>query len=216
MAQDRTDDPAEASYRKRSVAVSLVFVAGASVAAIALDRWDRSGSEEEVLVYESLAACLDQRQREAEACAAGYREAEAAYRAGAPRYATADDCRVHHGADGCAAGGTVAQDAAGLFVPVMAGYMIGRTAGQGLPVQPLYRHAPDREAGGAAPGGAVAGGYRTGAGGRVPAGGGGPATRVSSSVARAAASSPRMIAQGGFGGTGRALSFGGQSGSSGG
>ncbi|MFC6742177.1 DUF1190 domain-containing protein [Methylobacterium tardum] len=99
-------------------------------------------------------------------------------------------------------------------MPLMAGYMIGRTAAQSLPAQPLYRHAPEEERPASDGAAGFASGYCTGAGGRVLTSGGSVA-RVSSAVARTTTSTPRTVARGGFGGTGRAVSaFGGHAGGS--
>lgn len=201
------EDPAERSRRKRSAAISLVLVTGAGAAALGLGWLDPSQKEEDALVYDSLAACIGQGLRTEDACTTDYAAAQSAYAATAPRYATAEACRAHHGADGCVAGETVAPDAAGSFVPLMAGYMIGRTLEQGLPAQPLYRHAEEIPASGGSGGGG--GGYCTGSGGRVYASAGRPATRVASSVARTTASAPRMVSHGGFGATGRAIASAG-------
>ena len=211
MADARTvgpaEDPGESRRRKRSAAISLVLVTGAGAAALGLGWLDPSQKEEDALVYDSLSACIGQGLRTEEACTTDYAAAQAAYSTTAPRYPTAEACRAHHGPDGCVAGETVAPDAAGSFVPLMAGYMIGRTLEQGLPAQPLYRHAEETQAAG---GGSRGGdGYCTGSGGRVYAAAGRPATRVASSVARTTASAPRMVSQGGFGGTGRAIASAG-------
>lgn len=199
------EDPAERSRRKRSAAISLVLVTGAGAAALGLGWLDPSQKEEDALVYDSLAACIGQGLRTAEACTAEYRTALAAYATSAPRYATAEDCRAHHGPNGCAAGESVAADAAGFFVPVMAAYLIGRSLDQALPPQPLYRHEEAEATSGSGGGG----GYCTSSGGRVFLARGGSATQVSSRVARTTQTTPRIVSRGGFGGTGRAVAFSG-------
>jgi len=201
-------DAVEARRRKRSVAISLVLVAGAGSAALVLAGLDPSQEEEDALVYANPAACVAQGLRDAEACRTDHAAAVAAHASSAPRYLTLDECRAHHGPDGCVAGETVAADAAGFFVPVMAAYLLGRTAEQALPPQPLYRHADEGSGGG--------GGYCTGAGGRVFVAPGASAAHVASRAARAAPSTPRTVTTGGFGATGRAFSSGSRSGGFGG
>ncbi len=209
------DNVETARRAKRSATVSLVLLVGAGATAFGLARRDPSQREEDALVYGNDGACIAQEVRPAEECRAEYLAALDAYAASAPRYATSEDCEHHHGPGGCSAtnGGPTG------FVPRMAGYMIGRTAAQGLPAQPLYWHAPEeaRETEAGSPGG-FASGYCTGAGGRVYAsGGGGSITHVSSTVARTTTSTPRTVLRGGFGGTGRAVSaVGGRSGGFGG
>ena len=199
---------------KRSITVSLVLIAGAGAAAFLLARRDPSQREEDALVYDTEGACIAGGVRPADACVAAYRAALDSYASSAPRYPTQADCEHHHGPGGCIARTDDGPGDALGFVPLMAGYMIGRDAAQGLPAQPLYRHAPDEERP-ASQGGS--GGYCTGAGGRVFTTGGGSVARVSSAVARTTTSAPRTIARGGFGGTGRAVSaFSGHAGGSGG
>lgn len=199
-----TANGAEASRRtKRSATVSLVLLVGAGAAALALGRLDPSQREEDALIYGNDGECAAQGLRPEAECAAEYRAALASYAASAPRYETREDCERHHGPSGC----TMPEaDTPGIaaFVPVMAGYMMGRTAAQGLPTQPLYRHAPEEEQVSFAGGG---GGYCTGAGGTVWRASGGTAARVPSTVARTTTATPRTISRGGFGGTGRATAF---------
>lgn len=188
---------------KRSQTVSLVLLLGVGAAAWGLARRDPSQREEDALVYRDLAACLGQGLRSREDCESADREARSLYPQAAPRYATNGDCEAHHGCGGCTAGGFVSPVAAGYFIPMLSGFMIGRTPEQKLPVQPLYRHET-RPCGA---GGGHAGSYCTSAGGRVwTASSGSSSARVSSAVAHTSTSSPRVVASGGFGGTGHAIS----------
>lgn len=216
-AAPRPVPAAETRRAKRSATVSLVLVAGAGAAALALGRLDPSQREEEALVYGTLGACIAERARSAEACIDAYKSAQESYAATAPRYETQADCERHHGTGGCTAGERVAEAARGRYLPLMAAFMMGRTDAQAFPVQPLYAHAPEEEreqAGGHA--GGHAGGYCTGAGWRIGYAGGGSRVHVPATVARSAATAPRTISRGGFGGTGRATAFSGSGGRAGG
>ncbi|ACA19720.1 integral membrane protein-like protein [Methylobacterium sp. 4-46] len=197
---------------KRSQVVSLALLLGAGATAYGLARRDPSQREEDTLVYRDVATCLGQGLRSRDDCEAADREARALYPRVAPRYDTNAACEAHHGCGGCTAGGFVATEAAGHFIPLLSGFMIGRTAEQAIPVQPLFRHET-RPCGG---GGGFAGSYCTSSGGRIwTSGSGSSSARVSSAVARTAATTPRVVASGGFGGTGRAVA-GGHGGGSGG
>jgi uncharacterized protein YgiB involved in biofilm formation len=206
-----------ARFSKRSATVSLVLVAGAGAAALALGRLDSSQREEEMLVYGSLGACIAQQVRSAEACIAAAKDAQSAYAATAPRYETEADCQRHHGRGGCVPGATVTEAAAGRTLPVMAAFMMGRTDEQAVPVQPLYPHAPEEEEPGqAASGGGHAGGYCTASGGRVAYVGSGSGVHVAATIARTVATTPRTVSRGGFGGTGRStMASGGHAGGGG-
>jgi uncharacterized protein YgiB involved in biofilm formation len=212
MSEALPPDPARRA--KRSATISLVLVAGAGAAAFGLARLDSSQRDEDVLVYGSLGACIAERIRSAEACTQAEAAARAAYLARAPRYETLADCERHHGPGGCVPGAAVTPAAQDRYLPVMAAFMMGRTDEQDLPVQPLYAHAPAEER--HAHGGGYAGGYCTGAGARVFSAGGTSRTHVPASVARTTTSTPRTIAYGGFGGTGRTVAASGSGHGSGG
>ncbi|AWN52901.1 DUF1190 domain-containing protein [Methylobacterium sp. 17Sr1-1] len=206
MSEVAPVSPEETARRaKRSAAISLVLVAGAGAGAFALAGLAGAKRDEDVLVYRTLDACLAERVRSAQACTEAEAAARAAHAASAPRYETLAECERHHGSGGCVPGATVTPDAQGRTLPLMSAFMMGRTDEQNLPVQPLYAHAPAEERSHAGHGGGYAGGYCTGSGARVVPGGGGSGARVSSAVARSPVSTPRTIARGGFGGTGRAV-----------
>lgn len=178
---------------KRSESVTLVLLAGAGAAAWGLARIDSSQREEDVLVYASPEACIAARLRTEADCRSQYATARLAYPGAAPRYETEAACRAHHGSGHCVPGESVGPQAAGRFVPVMAGYVVGRTPEQDLDPQPIYDHSPTGSGGH----GGGGGGYCTGWGGRVATAGSG------SSVARVASSAVRPASFGGFGATGR-------------
>lgn len=185
----------------RSKAVTLVLLAGAGATALALGHVDPSQDEEDVLVYPNPQACIAGRIRIEADCQSEYLTARAAYPEAAPRYATLANCEDHHGALHCLPGDTVAASAKGRFVPVMAGYVIGRRGDQGLEPQPVYDHAPTKRVAGVGGENSAGGGYCTGWGGRIATASGG-----SSAQARVASSAVRKVAFGGFGTTGRGFS----------
>ncbi len=184
------------SGRKRSQTVSLVLVAGAGMAALAIGKFDESQREEDVLVYAGPSECINDRVRDAASCQSEYETARQLYPDVAPRYADSSQCEAHHGAGHCLAGESVTAAAAGKYVPRMAGYMIGRRAGQSLQPQPVFEHQ-QREASH----GSGHGGYCTGSGARIVTGNGGR-----SSLARVSSASIRSSSFGGFGSTGHSFS----------
>ena len=128
----------------------------------------------------------------------------------APRYQSRADCEAEHGAAACeprtaasateAAGtaGTTetASSGGGLWMPLMIGWMMGRSLGGPVPTQPLYRSSQ-------------AGKAQTAGGARVDAKAG-PVSVAKSAAARPSAG--RVMARGGFGRTGGSVgtrSFGG-------
>ncbi|WP_375462418.1 DUF1190 domain-containing protein [uncultured Methylobacterium sp.] len=190
--------------RKRSTTVTLVLVAGAGATALALGRCDPSQREEDVLVYLNPDACIAGGIRTEPECRSAYAGARAAYPEAAPRYESEAGCEAHHGAGHCLTGSVVAESATGRFVPILAGYVIGRRAEQDLDPQPVYDHAPNPSSAAYSGSG---GGYCTSWGGRIVTAHGG-----ASSSARVSSAAVRTASFGGFGGTGRGFSAHGGSG----
>ncbi|HEY8565267.1 MAG TPA: DUF1190 domain-containing protein [Beijerinckiaceae bacterium] len=189
---------------KRSQAISLVLIAGAGAVAYGLARSDPSQNEEDALIYRSEQECIEARLRSAAECSEAYAQSRAAALQTAPRYETVSDCERHHGKLGCerASSGV---GAGAAFVPLMAAYMIGRTASQNLPIQPLFRHREDEKQQEQASSGGHGGSYCSSSGGRVYAARSGGVSRVSSAVARTTTSRPEVVARGGFGSAAKAV-----------
>lgn len=199
---------------KRSQALSLALLAGAGLSAFALARLDPSQDEEDALVYRTAQECVEAGLRPEGECRDEAGAAKRSYRGSAPRYEDRATCTAHHGASGCRplsdldwSGGPE-----GAYVPYMAAYLIGRRAGQAMTPQPLYPHRPEDEE--PRPGGTSGGygGYCSGGGARVYAAKGGGVSQVPRSVTRSPTTTPRVVARGGFGFTGRGVSAHGSGG----
>ncbi|WP_232628345.1 DUF1190 domain-containing protein [Methylobacterium sp. Leaf118] len=189
----RTVAATERAATKRSQTVSTMLVAGAGLAALGLGSLTRTAPSKDVLVYPDPAACAAEGIRPADACRSEYATARAAYPRTAPHYDTLDACARHHGSFRCLTDAT-ATGPQGI-VPRMAGYMIGRSAAQGVTPEPVYDHASGH-------GGhnGHGGSYCTGSGSRVSTGSGG-----SASSGKLVASKGKT-AFGGFGGSGKSFS----------
>lgn len=187
---------------KRSTLVTLVLVAGAGSTALVLGSLDPSQREEDILVYPGPDACSAGGIRTDSDCRRDYAIALKAYPEAAPRYPGLSDCEAHHGPAHCVPGEAVAVSAAGRYVPVMAGYLLGRRADQDLTPQPLYHHRPNE----AVQAHSGHGGYCTSSGSRIVTASGGASSR-----ARVSSAAVRQASFGGFGQTGRSFSSHGSS-----
>ncbi len=79
-----------------------------------------------------------------EDCEAGFAEAQAVHAESAPRYEDAALCEEEHGGE-CVA--EQRSDGSSIFLPLLAGYMIGNMmGGRGLGAKPLYRTSAGRYA----------------------------------------------------------------------
>lgn len=123
--------------RKRSGRVALIAM-GVSVSALAL-----TGCEEQVdaLQYSSVESCIVGAELSEADCKAGFAAAQKDHARVAPKYQSRTDCEAEHGAAACQqpASQTQASTGGGLWMPLMAGYMMGRLMSGGVAPQPLYR-----------------------------------------------------------------------------
>ena len=201
---------------KRSQAISLVLLAGAGAAAFGIAALDPSQDEEDVLIYRTAQECGDAKVRPGKDCSDEFDLAEGLYRTAAPRYGDRPTCEAHHGPGHCRPSEELGQGGEpGSYSPVLAAYMIGRSGAQQVPPQPLYEHKPEDEEPHTGGSSSHGGGYCTGSGARVASAYSYGASTVPRTVSRQVATTPRVIARGGLGFTGRGISAGGGHGTSG-
>lgn len=185
---------------KRSQTVSTALVASAGLAALGLGSLTWTAPSLDVLVYPDAAACAAEGIRPAAECQSEYGIARAAYPRAAPHYESEYDCARHHGSFRCSA--DAAATGSRRFVPRMAGYMIGRSAAQGVTPEPVYDHAAGH--------GGHGGSYCTGSGGTVSTGSGRSASSgkltAAASKGSAVGASTGKTSFGGFGGSGKSFS----------
>lgn len=203
--------------RKRSGKVALVAM-GMSVSALAL-----TGCEEKIDAFQfaSVEGCIVSGEFSEAECNERFSTAQTEHARVAPRYQSLADCEAEHGATACAprdralaavdqsTGATSSQTpgqppteqqassgGSGLWMPLMIGWMMGRSLGGPVATQPLY-------------GSSKSGMARTASGANVDAKSG------RTSVAKSSAARPsagRVVSRGGFGRTGTSSgsrSFGG-------
>lgn len=169
--------------RSRRVAT---LVAGGALVGATLTGCDPA--QEEVRIYPTAESCAV--ERTPAECDAAFQQAEREHLATAPRFRTNEECEAAMGEGAC----TVVQNntGTGFFMPLMMGYMLGRTLGA---PRPIY---VDRDGFARSPGGVL---------GRIPGGrttlARGP---IGADVPRAAATG---TSRGGFGSTGRSFASGG-------
>lgn len=184
---------------KRSRSIRLVQMSAAALVLVACD------DPVEVGVFETVDQCTLAGNGAAD-CERALAAAVEQHPAVAPRYASLADCEGEFGAGQCTPAPEVATTEAGqaaqaghgsFFMPLMAGYMMGRMMGPGAVAQPLYRPAA------AAPGAGTA--WHTATGTRVAQSTG--MTRVPSTLAQQPRPQTTTLSRGGFGA--QAARFGG-------
>jgi uncharacterized protein YgiB involved in biofilm formation len=98
----------------------------------------------EVSVYESVEQCKRESLGDPDKCESNFNEAKAQHAAVAPKYATKEDCAADFGAEKCEKAPYQTSSGGSVFMPLMAGYMMGsllRGGRSGFGSQPLYRSA---------------------------------------------------------------------------
>ena len=129
--------------RKRSRAVRVVLLGSAAFGLAACQPEEQVEAE----VFPSVEECqavagLDGNDFTAEDCESGFAEAQAIHAESAPRYADRDVCETEHGGE-CVV--ETRSDGTSIFLPLLAGYMIGNMlGGRGMAAQPLYRNSAGR------------------------------------------------------------------------
>ncbi|MBP0493510.1 DUF1190 domain-containing protein [Pararoseomonas indoligenes] len=128
---------------RRSSQIVLTLVAGAGITAGAFAILGGDGEEEGVLTSE--AACVERLGDDAASeCSNVFRSAEAEHVRTAPHYASAQECQEATGGDCTSVGGSksAGATAASVFIPAMAGVMIGRLLADGTRgAMPVYAGA---------------------------------------------------------------------------
>jgi len=208
---------------KRSQAVRLALLGAGAGALITFDIWANRGEEAVAAdLFTSPDLCKISGRYTASQCDQAYADAAKLDEQKAVTYRGREDCEADFTPGGCHEVTTVAPSAGSgaltsLFVPTMAGFLIGRAlSSSALPAEPLYRSCaqatnPDEcrrssgGGGGFSGGGSGGGGLFTRSGYRVSTSGTGSAATVSSG---AFSSAPRAatLSRGGFGARAAAVS----------
>jgi uncharacterized protein YgiB involved in biofilm formation len=166
---------------KRSRSVKLVAM-GAGLFLVA-------GCEEsqvDAALYNTPSQCiLDGFSKEE--CSTSFESAKAMHVDVAPKYTSLVDCEADFGAKECETAPQVTQAGGSVFMPLMAGYMMGRMMSGGA--QPLYRSRDDRAS------------FRTADNRNVGSSVG--RTQVARSATQTPAAKTRTVSRGGFGASAR-------------
>ncbi|MFB9066975.1 DUF1190 domain-containing protein [Pseudofulvimonas gallinarii] len=176
---------------KRSSHIALVLM---GTSPLLLTACSRESADEGL--YTSAQACIEQ-TNDSYSCNQAFEQAQREYAQAAPQYATREECVAAHGADQCQV--VRQQQGSSIFMPMMAGYIMGRMLSgnrvSGLAGTPAFR---DRAGGFQRPVAGANGVYRAGSLGR-------PAM----APVQMAANQKPTASRGGFGGQGSQRSSGG-------
>jgi len=134
------EDDKSAGETKRSRSVNLVLVASCGAAAYGLARL---GPEtEDVRVYRDPMECAAARPRSEDDCRNDWLTARHLYPETAPRHASREQCEARFDLGRCLEMSDLTPPGSpGQFIPVMSGFVIGASAAQALPAQPIFQLA---------------------------------------------------------------------------
>ena len=92
-------------------------------------------------IFESIEQCMNDPLLTEAQCKSSFNEARSQHVAVAPKYATAEDCQADFGAQKCEHAPYKTTSGGSVFMPMMAGYMMGSVLGarRSMMPQPLYR-----------------------------------------------------------------------------
>ncbi|GAA0507453.1 DUF1190 family protein [Tatumella terrea] len=135
----RTKNIRHAAFRKGWQPRHLTPVAMAISAVFMVTGCEQK--DEKVSMYMNADQCSQANPGQSTQCTSAYNSAAKEAARTAPKYATREDCVAEFGDNQCqqvpAAAGTEAQHSSSPWMPLMAGYMMGRMMGGGM-AQPLF------------------------------------------------------------------------------
>ncbi|MFT5172150.1 MAG: hypothetical protein ACI8W7_000314 [Gammaproteobacteria bacterium] len=108
------------------------FVLRPLVTAIAAVTLSACGSQEEVAVVSSVAECSANTKLSRADCESAYKKAQAEAARTGPKYASSRNCEAEFGRGQCR------QQSGGVFMPLMAGFMVGQLLSNSY--NPVYRY----------------------------------------------------------------------------
>lgn len=97
-------------------------------------------------IFDNLQQCIDDRAIPSNQCEQSYNEARNQHASVAPKYTSEQDCQADFGAGKCEKAPYRSSSGGSIFMPMMAGYMMGSMIGgrrSSVFSQPLYRSARD-------------------------------------------------------------------------
>jgi len=139
-------------------------------------------------LFESVKQCTSLGFAQQE-CEANYGKAQQMHADVAPKYMSRTDCEADFGAEKCEIAPQRAQSGGSIFMPLMAGYMMGSLLNSRAQTQPLYRTAGDSS------------NFRTADNKNIGSAIG--RTQIAQSATQAPAARTRTVSRGGFGASAR-------------
>lgn len=127
-----------AAFRKSWRSSGITPVAFAVSAVFMLSACEKS--DQKVALYQNADECSKANPSASAQCAAAFKQAKAEAAKTAPKYANREDCVAEFGGSQCTQGGmsVESQHGGSMWMPLMAGFMMGRMMNGSYAQQPLF------------------------------------------------------------------------------
>ena len=123
---------------KRSSRIALVMMGTSALTLSACEE-----PKTDTAIFETVEQCVAEQGITAEQCYGEFNAAKAQHAEVAPKYASRADCEADFGAEGCEVSPYRTNAGGSVFMPLMAGFMMGQMMGGRAYTQPLYRSGDD-------------------------------------------------------------------------
>ena len=126
---------------KRSTRIALVMMGTSALTLTACEE-----PRTDAAIFETVEQCVAEQGLTAEQCYGEFDAARVQHAKVAPKYNSRADCEADFGPEGCETSPYRNRSGGGIFMPLMAGFMMGQMMGGRAYTQPLYRSQDDRKA----------------------------------------------------------------------
>lgn len=126
---------------KRSTRIALVMMGTSALTLTACEE-----PKTDAAIFETVEQCVAEQGLTAEQCYGEFDAARAQHAEVAPKYNSRADCEADFGREGCEVSPYRSSSGGSIFMPLMAGFMMGQMMGGRGYTQPLYRSRDDRNA----------------------------------------------------------------------
>ena len=130
-----------ADKRKRTIAITLLAL-GAGAVTIGAFSGAGTGSGNRPRTFKDVTECEADKSITSVDCSSNFKQALSAHERSAPAHQSREGCEREYGAGNCT-NPSAGSGRSSMFIPVMAGYMLGRQAAGGFQAAPLYRRPGD-------------------------------------------------------------------------
>ena len=125
---------------KRSGRIALVMMGTSALTLTACEE-----PKTDAAIFETVEQCVAEQGLTSEQCYGEFDAAKAQHAEVAPKYTSQADCEADFGAEGCEVSPYTTNAGGSVFMPLMAGFMMGQMMGGRAYTQPLYRSQDDRK-----------------------------------------------------------------------